>query len=222
MKKLMLKPEEVLCPGEYEQFTPETVRMYFHMDKKGHSADWPHIIVVKSEPQAEMVAWFETKIREFMREGENKPWESAERNTSSNIFRKVYMHFLNAAEKSPYFLIDGNHRTIAATLAHSPIHSLEIERNEDIGEIEKMVARGDLFGFPHNIKTVDELRNDFIANCTDMYEFKRDGNKNWGVVKNPAVQYVESFRNRVNDLVLNEKFPEHMADMIRFYRERLK
>jgi hypothetical protein len=237
MKNLMLKPEEVLCPGEYDQFTPETVRMYFHMDKKGHAADWPQIIVVKSGPQAEMVAWFETKIREFMHEGENRPWEpaqknAAQKNASSNIFRKVYMHFLNAAEKSPYFLIDGNHRTIAATLAHSPIHSLEVERNEDIGEIEQMVARGDLLGFPHEVKTVDELRNDFIANCTDMYEFKRDGNKNWGVAMNPAVQYVKSFKDRVSELVLNDElarkngeglvFPEHMADMIRFYKEGLK
>ncbi len=222
MRKLILKPEDVLCPGEYEQFTPETVRMYFHMDKRGHAADWPHIIIVKSEPQAEMVAWFETKIREFMRVGQNTAWESADRKTTSDKFRKIYMDFLKAAEQSPYFLIDGNHRAIAATLAHSPIHSLEVERNEDIGEIEKMVARGDLLGFPHDAKRVDELRNDFIANCTDMYDFKRDGNKQWGIVKNPAAQYVKSFRERVNDLVLNEKFPEHMADMVRFYREGLK
>ena len=228
MNKLVLKPEEVLCPGEYKPFTLETIRMYFHMDKKGHAADWPPVIVVKSEPQAEMVAWFETKIREFLRKYE----DYHDRDRSANNFRKNCTEFLKAADKSPYFLVDGNHRAIAATLAHSPIHSLEVERNEDIGEIEQMVARGELFGFPHEVRTIDELRDSFKAYCTDMGDVIHNGKKGWEVLGNPAVQYVKSFRDRVNELVLNDElarkngeklvFPEHMADMVRFYKEGLK
>ncbi|MCU0642256.1 MAG: hypothetical protein MUF61_01595 [archaeon] len=216
MEKRILTPDEVLCPGEYNQFYSEGVRRYFHMDKKGHAADWPGIIVAKSDPPAEMVAWFETKIREFLERYEI----TGEYRTE--FLRKEYIKFIKAAEKSPYFLLDGNHRAIAATLAHSPLHVLELSRNEDLGEIEKMVESGDLFDWPHDERTINELRESFMGNCMDMSEMEGSGGKRYLFHQNSKLSYVKNFSDRVADLVADAQFPNSMADMVEFYKGGLK
>ncbi|MBI2558278.1 hypothetical protein HYW20_03065 [Candidatus Woesearchaeota archaeon] len=64
-----------------------------------------------------------------------------------------------------YILLDGNHKTAAATLTHNPIHALQLETDDDLAEVRRMVTRGELFDFKRPETSLDELVNAFYEYC---------------------------------------------------------
>ncbi len=215
MRKLTLKPDEVLSTGYGEIRDMEVLKRYFMIDSKGHAGDWPPIIVVKSEPQAEMVADFESKVRRFLLQNESEGYRQERRATLAEAFRRDYRKFLELAEKAPNFLVDGNHRAVAATLAHQNIGAIVLERDEDFGEVGKMVEKGELFGFRDGkYGFVDALRNSFVARCLGI-----DGGSLTMPNNDVYLEDASNIKDLAKLLVSTGDLPEHM---VRFYKGGLK
>ncbi len=77
-------------------------------------------------------------------------------------YRERIAAFEQRIGECSYFLLDGNHRSAAATLAHQPIYALEIKTDEDLAEARRMVDRGELFNFERPESSVKEVYTSFV------------------------------------------------------------
>ena len=103
------------------------------------------------------------------------------------------------SKDATHFLIDGNHRSIAATLAHQPIVCLEIETPEDIVKIKKLVEKGEL-PEPHLEKA--EIKPLYQS----LYEHLRNKTK-----------LVATLREGVDSLVENGDLPDYMIKLYKTF-----
>jgi len=46
MKELILKPEQIIVPGEYELGNESILKIYFRIFERGHGKDLPPVLVV--------------------------------------------------------------------------------------------------------------------------------------------------------------------------------
>src|SRR3990167_8761470 len=65
--------------------------------------------------------------------------------------KTVFSRFVSQNPRVKYFLLDGSHKTTAATLAGLKISVMIFKNNNDIREAKRMVKTGDLFSL-----TVDD------------------------------------------------------------------
>jgi len=76
-------------------------------------------------------------------------------------FAKELSKYLKENPHAEYFLLDGGHKTTAATLSHSLIPVWVIEKDQDFQEAKKLIKTGELFGWYKTGETVksalDEL-----------------------------------------------------------------
>lgn len=144
MEKKLVKPEQLFVPGEYEPSSDAILKIYFRIFEAGHGSILPPVLVLHKDVNGARV-----------REWNDDPY-----------FVRVCGALNNAIESkidagAEYFLLDGNHRAIAATLCHRPISVLELQVNEDVDKAQEMVESGELFDLPiiikqHNLKELTE------------------------------------------------------------------
>ena len=93
-----------------------------------------------------------------------------------------------------YILIDGNHRSVAATLTHKPIKGLLLRGDGDLKTARKMIKKGSLFEFHRPEESLDELVAGFWDHCKDKVD-------EFGTV-----------RQRVDKLTSNGDLPDYMKE----------
>jgi hypothetical protein len=142
MKEITLQPEQIIVPGEYNYGKKSILQIYFRIFDMEHGKDLPPSIVI----------WKDNINSSYLNDAFSRGQGQEE------FYQKLI------ESKAEYLLLDGNHKSIAATLCHSPIHSLELEKSSDIAKVIKMVENGELFNFPHDETTLVELANGFIYN----------------------------------------------------------
>jgi hypothetical protein len=69
--------------------------------------------------------------------------------------RKEFAKFEKANPHVKYFALDGNHRTTAASLTHSPIPALVFETDKDCKDAQKLFELGEIFR-PYEANSIDE------------------------------------------------------------------
>ncbi len=160
-------------PGEYELGNEAILKIYFRVFDKGEGEILPPCLVThKSRIQ-------------------------------SNHLRKTYANEKKADEfyqrlmatDSEYLLFDGNHKSVAETLCHTPIDSLELQTGKDVREVRRMVRNGELFNFPHEENSVIKIANAFID-----YLFS------------PGYEMIMTVEERVEKLASNGDLPKYMTD----------
>lgn len=200
MERRILQPEQIIVPGEYELGNESILKIYFRIFDSGHGKDLPPAIVTTAGS-------FE-RLQDRLEEG-YKYWEEKRPKVVAQR-REDYRALFEVFKQYPYLLIDGNHKTAAATLTHNPIHALELQRDEDFDEIKKMIERGEIFDFKRPERSLDELRDGFVAYCLSLFDITG----RYGLMSSPSseVRYTKTIKERIDELTLNGDLPEYMKD----------
>lgn len=201
-----LQPEQIIVPSEYGLGNESILKIYFRLFDRGHGADLPPIIVTSSKFDQNLLPPaknYERSIR-VLEEWERKGMyvNPGARNFSKKCFERAMAKYSGILEKiaqfnkdgARYFLLDGNHRSAAATLTHQPISALELQTDEDLEEVRKMVGRGELFDFKRECASLVELIGSF-------YEFCKDRLEDFSTV-----------RERIDELTSNGDLPKYMTE----------
>jgi len=115
MRTIELNPNQIVTLNDYPLHSDNVLREYFSKCKLGEKA--PLVPVIRKDI-----------VREYFDDGTLKEFERFEERNP-------------AAE---YFMLDGNHRTTALTLAGCEITAIIYEKDEDISEARKLVATGQI------------------------------------------------------------------------------
>jgi len=75
--------------------------------------------------------------------------------------KRIYAQLIEKTSQASYYLIDGNHRAVAAALTHNPIYAIELQNDKDLNKVRKMVKCGELFEFNRDETSLQELVLEF-------------------------------------------------------------
>ena len=111
-------------------------------------------------------------------------------------YNNLLIKFLETHPKAEYFLLDGAHKTTAATLAHKLIPVMILESDKDIKEARKLVERGEITNL-----TINYTIKENIETLT-KYFFK--------------TRILWTVAEKTEKLVKDNKFPKYMVN---FYKK---
>ena len=209
MERRILQPEQIIVPGEYELGNESILKIYFRIFDRGHGKDLPPVVVVNSglitkqarqERLQEQIVYM--KKSEEANEKIHAPYGASYLMAKPAIqeTEERYRKIEGKLESAPYYLIDGNHRTAAAALTHSPISALELQGDGDFEEIKKMIERGKLFDFKRPETSLQTLVLEF-ENCVLKY-----------------IECCKTIRERIDELISNGNLPPYMKE--RYHRRK--
>lgn len=170
MKERILQPNQILVPEGYEVGREEILKIYFRVFDKGRGYDLPPSIVIN---------------RRLARENALKGYINRDR------VERIYTEIEQSG--ADYFLIDGNHKGIAAVLCHVAPKVLELETDIDLEEARGMAERGGLFDFPHEEESLLDIADGFVCHV-----FTKD--------------YVRTLQQRVDKLTASGNLPQYMKE----------
>lgn len=104
MKEILLYPNQIIALNDPSLYSKDALRSYFEISKKG---PLPACLVLHA---SNGIPYFK---------GEN---------SKTIEYNKKFAEFLGKHPKAEYFLLDGNHKTTAATLTHKQIPAILIEK----------------------------------------------------------------------------------------------
>jgi len=195
MERKLLQPEQLIVPGEYKLGNELVLKIYFRLFNSGHGEDLPPVIVVHNETVSDFYAKDSSELRK--------------KDPNYLYFKRCYEAFNQAlANKigagAEYFLLDGNHKSVAATLSHSPIFSLELESDVDFHQGKRLVESGDLFNWTIPGDSLEEAVNRlrdrlFECGCLDASNF--------------YPKTLKTVKQRVDELTSNADLPSHMVEI---------
>jgi hypothetical protein len=129
MREVSLSPEQVIVPFEFLLHSESILRLYFRIIQRGAGDVLPPVLVVRPA----------YSDREFIRK------RSVNHPETEALFQEIDDR---VARRGALYLIDGNHRGVAATLCRRPLAALEIESDDDLDELDGMVKRGEYTDVP--------------------------------------------------------------------------
>ncbi len=115
MRKLNLKPDQIITLNDYPVHSPKVLAKYYSKCKLGES--FPLVPVIRKD-----------FVRKFL---------------SEDLVRELEK-FEESHESAEYFMLDGSHRTTALNLRHCEIEAIEYKNDEDILEANKLVSSGEI------------------------------------------------------------------------------
>ncbi len=203
MERKILLPEQIIVPGEYEVSNELILKIYFRVFDRGHGRDLPPVIVVHKEMYDIFLDVTELDPRNINYRNDKSFYENYNR-----IVRNAY------AAGAEYFLLNGNHRSIAATLTQQSISALEIRVDEDIRTGNQMVETGELFDEPIVDETLNDSRLKLKGHLKEYLLSNVEGIRSIGKVIDT---FPLTVKERVDLLVSNDNLPEYMKKR---YHER--
>ena len=120
MKKVLLHPEQIITLRDYPIRNERILEIFFRVFIKGYGKILPTCPVISKDKFA--------------------------RYSKISIILK---RFFDKNPNTRYFLLDGGHKSAAATLARKPIPALILESDKDFKDAKKLVDSGEMFGW-HN------------------------------------------------------------------------
>src|SRR3989344_2542510 len=198
MKRKLLKPKQILVPGEYSIGSNEMLHKYFEIFNEGHGKDLLPIIVARSDtitPESRE-AELQKRIRHIGGWYHMYGYQYYNKEDKDSKIEQVvlaYRRFDKIRKEASHYLLDGNHRAIAATLTNNFVHALELQCDQDVVDINTMVASGELPNFNRRERSLTELVLGFEGYILDHLD-------NFMTVK-----------ERVDKLVSRRELPEYMV-----------
>lgn len=162
MKTKQLNPNQIITLSDFPVRNEQILKLYYRMFKKGKEGIVPPCPVIHK------------KIVNF-----------------DGDLKKRFEKFKESHLKAEYFLLDGTHKTTAATLAGRKIAVMIFESNKDIKKAEEMVKNGELIGLTTG-SSISEIVKILRKH------FRKTG-KFWTV------------EEKTRKLVKDKKVPEYMA-----------
>lgn len=180
MEKRILQPEQIIVPGEYEVGNEAILKIYYRVFEAGQGSILPPAIVAhhgiaSMEP---LKRWFTSSARHI------------------DDYQDKVREF--TARGAGYFLLEGNHRSIAATLTRQGIPVLELQPGDDMGQLRRMVETGEMFDFQ-----LDEETAELCAGECARY------------LTSKGFENMMTLRDRVDKLTSNGHLPGYMVEKYR-------
>jgi hypothetical protein len=114
-------------------------------------------------------------------------------------YNKLLRTFLEKNPRAEYFLIDGSHKTTAATLSHKLIPAVVIEHDEDFKEAKKLIRSGEFFGWYSIENSIKEAVEVLAKHHFGAKEFLTAEDKAEKMVKNNDIpKYMISYFKKNN------------------------
>jgi len=140
MKKKFLRPNQIITLRDYPLYNEQILKIYFRIFNKKQGIILPPSPVIHKSVG---IPYLKSK------------------GSKSRRYNEVLSKYLKENPHAEYFLLDGGHKTTAATLSHSLIPVWVIEKDQDFQEAKKLIKTGELFGWYKTGETVksalDEL-----------------------------------------------------------------
>ncbi|MEK6918183.1 MAG: hypothetical protein AABW51_04510 [Nanoarchaeota archaeon] len=179
MKSLILKPEQII-PPDNEMGNEEVLKIYFGVMAKGHEKDIPPVLIARPS----------LSDRNFM----------LKRAGNMEICRKYFESVSQI--KDAFYLIDGNHRAVAAMLCNIPIKALELEDDSDLSIIEKMAKSGEYWNHPPLPFDFNNSR-EVTGKLRSAVTYLEDGR---------YARELITLKDMVNELVFSNSLPDYMKN----------
>lgn len=150
MKNKLLHPDQIITLRDYPLYNPHILRIYFRIFSKNQGKILPPCPVVHKSLGIPLANGKDNKSRKY---------------------NALLNDFIGKNPTAEYFLLDGSHKTTAATLSKQMIPVVIIEQDKDLEEAKKLIKSGEFFGWysvGDSIKnTIDELAKHHIG--TDRF-----------------------------------------------------
>ena len=117
-------------------------------------------------------------------------------------WQEAYSEYSKLINESRFYLLDGNHKSAAATLTRNPIYALELQSDEDIAKIRKMIERGELFDF--------KRRETSLKNLVISFEEYALGEESQ--LSPNDVEQIRTVQQRIDELTSNGDLPQYMKE----------
>ncbi|MBS3124135.1 hypothetical protein J4437_05900 [Candidatus Woesearchaeota archaeon] len=201
MKPVTLNSEQVFVTGEFNLQNIEILKIYHRIFEQNLGSALPPVIVIQNN--GEIINGIKKVIEKIQQPKRwshvnyvHLPWYPGEYVKDNALIdaREKYDKFLRNSEKVSHYLIDGNHRTAGAVLAHKSFPALELNSDEDLSKIKTMVEEGELFNFIREEISISNLLTSLTKYClTNLEE-------------------VKTIQQRVDKLVLENQLPDYMIE----------
>ena len=206
MRKKVLQPGQIVVPAEYELGDESSLKRYFEMYHYGQG-DVPPIIVAKANTikEKERQQRLRNRLHRIDKWGAMSPLNYLQATHYIASIQDEFRWYSTLIKHAPYCLLDGNHRSTAATLTHSPIQAIELHCDEDVAQIKKMIEEGDLSGHG-SLETSHSLR-DLVLSFEEFCLGGKTTLNNMGRMKD-----VRTVKDRIDKLVSEGRLPRYMAE----------
>ena len=146
MKYKLLRPNQIITLRDYPLYNQHILRIYFRIFSKNQGKILPPCPVIHKSSGIPLVNGKDAKSKKY---------------------NALLNDFLDKNPHAEYFLLDGSHKTTAATLSKKMIPVVIIEQDKDFKEAKKLIKRGEFFGWysaENSIKdAIYELANHHIG-----------------------------------------------------------
>ena len=126
MKYKLLRPDQIITLRDYPLYNEHILRIYYRIFSKNHGKILPPCPVIHKSIGIPTVSGKDEKSKRY------------------NILLR---QFLDKNPHAEYFLLDGSHKTTAATLSNKLIPVVIIEKDSDLKECKKLSKKGEFFGW---------------------------------------------------------------------------
>jgi hypothetical protein len=197
MKNIQLEPNQIIVPGEYELGSEAILKIYFRMFDKGHGKDLPPVIVTPKTNHRDYEALIK---KNTLKKGSFAGYIIGPERAgyldiggALDYFKKRYNLFDEKIGGATHYLMDGNHRSVAAALTHQPVSALELQTDKDLEEVRNLAEQGHLTDFNRKEESLSGLISSFEEYCLDN-------------------RHTKTVQERVDELTSNGDLPQYMKD----------
>lgn len=148
MKVKNLNPNQIIALNDYPLRNEHILKLYFRMFSKRKQDIAPPCPVIHRSLVRVTSKGNPHKIKEYHR---------------------IFHEFIKTHRKAEYFLLDGTHKTTAATLCHRPIQVIIFQSDKDIKVAKQMVEKGELISLTtgNSLSEISEiLKKHFFKHIT--------------------------------------------------------
>jgi len=173
LKSKLLKPSQIITLKDYPVHNEQILKIYFRVFQRNQGMILPPCSVIHKSSGIPFALGKDSKSKRY-----------------NNLLKK----FLQRNPSAEYFLMDGGHKTAAATLAGKQIPAMVIERDSDFTKAKKLIETGEFFGWYSVEKSIKAALAALAKHHFDTKQFLTVEDKVRKMVKNKDVpKYIISF-----------------------------
>jgi len=173
MKYKLLRPDQIITLRDYPLYNQHILRIYFRIFSKNQGIILPPCPVIHKSLGIPIINGKDTKSKKH---------------------NALLNGFLDKNPNAEYFLLDGSHKTTAATLSKKMIPVVIIEQDKDFKEAKKLIKTGEFFGWYSVEKSIKDAIDELAKHHVGTERFLTVEDKSKLLVKNKDVpDYIISF-----------------------------
>ncbi len=173
MKYKLLCPDQIITLRDYPLYNQHILRIYFRIFSKNQGKILPPCPVIHKSLGIPFVSGRSDKAKKH---------------------NALLSSFLEKNPNAEYFLLDGSHKTTAATLSKKMIPVVIIEQDKDFKKAKKLIKTGEFFGWNSVENSIKDAINELAKHHIGSEKFLTVEDKSKLLVKNKDIpDYIISF-----------------------------